>query len=144
VKAYADTGLLVSLYLPESTSAAAQAAVTRLDEPLPLVPLAVLELRNAFNFALNRRRLTPAERDALWAQFEQQQASGLFLPSAIPATEWHARARELSDRHTPAIATRTLDILHVAAALLLGAREFLSLDEKQRRMAAAEGLKVRP
>ena len=144
MKAYADTGLLVSLYLPETTSAAAQAAVTRLGEPLPLIPLAVLELRNAFNFAIQRHRLTPAERDALWARFEQQQASGLFVPSPIPASEWQARARELSDRHTPAIAARTLDILHVAAALLLGAREFLSFDERQACMAAAEGLKVRP
>jgi predicted nucleic acid-binding protein len=39
---------------------------------------------------------------------------------------------------------RLLDILHVATAKALGAVEFLSFDEKQRRLARAEGLAPRP
>ena len=56
----------------------------------------------------------------------------------------HGRARELSDRHTPTLATRSLDLLHVAAALLLDVKEFYSFDDRQRKAASAEGLKVKP
>jgi predicted nucleic acid-binding protein len=39
---------------------------------------------------------------------------------------------------------RTLDVLHVAAALLLEAKILASFDERQRRLAASVGLKVLP
>ena len=35
-------------------------------------------------------------------------------------------------------------IYHVAAALLLGSRTFFSFDDRQRKAAAREGLKVKP
>jgi hypothetical protein len=40
--------------------------------------------------------------------------------------------------------TRTLDVLHVAAALLLEAKILASFDEQQRRLAASAGLKLLP
>jgi predicted nucleic acid-binding protein len=39
---------------------------------------------------------------------------------------------------------RSLDLLHVATALEIGAMEFLSFDDRQRRTARAEGLNVLP
>jgi predicted nucleic acid-binding protein len=39
---------------------------------------------------------------------------------------------------------RSLDVLHVATALHLGAREFLTFDANQRKLALAENLKVKP
>ena len=50
--AYADTSFLVSLYLAEATSKAADAAVGRHRQPLPLTPLGMLEMRSAFNLAV--------------------------------------------------------------------------------------------
>jgi predicted nucleic acid-binding protein len=41
-------------------------------------------------------------------------------------------------------ATRTADLLHVAAALELGASDFFSFDRQQRKMAEAAGLKLNP
>lgn len=61
---------------------------------------------------------------------------------------WRAainRASELSRRHTPTLGTRSLDVLHVACALELQLRHFLTFDERQRQLAAAVGLKlIRP
>ncbi len=65
----------------------------------------------------------------------------------IVAAEWadvHGRAEALSKRHTAAGAHRSLDVLHVATALHLKAREFLTFDTDQRKFAVAEGLKVKP
>jgi hypothetical protein len=67
-------------------------------------PLATLELRNTLNLAIARKRITPADRDALWRQFETQIRTGFFAETAIPATELHVEARRLSDRYTPTLA----------------------------------------
>ena len=39
---------------------------------------------------------------------------------------------------------RTLDIIHVAAALVLGAKEFVTFDARQGALAKKVGLTVRP
>lgn len=142
--AYADTGFLVSLYLAETTSKAADAALGPHRQPLPLTPLGMLEMRNAFNLAVKWQRLTPAERDALWQDVEADLASGFLVPTTVPAADWHATARTLSDRYSPTIGTRSLDLLHVAAAKLLKADTFFSFDERQRIAAAGEGMAVKP
>lgn len=142
--AFADTSFIASLYLKESTSAQARAAVQAAPVTLPLTPLGTLELRNAFNRAVQRQRITLAQRDALWQDVEADLASGFLVPTPVACDELHKRARQLSDRYTPTLGTRSLDLLHVAAALILEAREFLSLDDRQRKAAASEGLKVKP
>ena len=104
----------------------------------------MLELRNAFNRSVQRQRITTAQRDALWQDVEADIASGFLVPTPVASDELHKKARQLSDRHTPTLGTRSLDLLHLAAALLLGAKEFFSFDDRQRKAAASEGLKVKP
>ncbi len=58
---------------------------------------------------------------------------------------WRAaldRAAELSRRHTPNLGTRTLDVLHVACALELKLRRFLTFDQRQQQLARAAGLRL--
>ena len=142
--AFADTGFIASLYLEESTSKAADAALGTKRVPLPLTPLAALELRNAFNRAVQRQRITAAQRDALWQDVEADIASGFLVPTPVASAALHDSARELSDRYTPTLGTRSLDLLRVAAALVLEAKVFFSFDDRQRKAAASEGLKVKP
>ena len=130
--------------MPESTSAPARAAIQAAPAGLPLTPLILLELRNAFNRSVQQQRITRAQRDALWQDVEADIASGFLVPTPVAQDEVHKKARQLSDRHTPVLGTRSLDLLHVAAALLLGAREFFSFDERQRKAAVHEGLRVKP
>jgi predicted nucleic acid-binding protein len=40
------------------------------------------------------------------------------------------------------LGTRTLDVLHVASALELGRRQFLTFDLRQQELAVATGLKL--
>jgi hypothetical protein len=142
--AFADTSFIASLYLKESTSAQARTAVQAAPIVLPLTPLAMLELRNAFNRSVQRQRITTTQRDALWQDVEADIASGFLVLTPIASEELHKEARQLSDRHTPTLGTRSLDLLHIAAGLLLGAKVFFSFDDRQRKAAAIEGLKVRP
>ena len=58
---------------------------------------------------------------------------------------WRAalnRAAELGQIHTPKLGTRSLDVLHVACALELKSKFFLTFDERQQKLAHAVGLKV--
>lgn len=51
-------------------------------------------------------------------------------------------AAELSRKHTATLGTRTLDVLHVASALTLGRRAFVTYDERLAALARAVKLKV--
>jgi predicted nucleic acid-binding protein len=58
---------------------------------------------------------------------------------------WRAamdRAHELSQKHTPELGNRMLDILHVASALELGVRTIMTYDERQIALARKAGLKT--
>jgi predicted nucleic acid-binding protein len=81
---------------------------------------------------------------AALAAFEADVDAGRVV---IPPVEWeevHAEAERISNSHTTRNGYRALDLLHVATALHLNARQFLSFDAKQRRVATAEGLKSKP
>ena len=119
---YADTGFIVSLYLEELTSERARASMASRAEPLALIPLLRLEMRNAFNLAVNRRRITATQRDGHFAAIEEDIANGVFVDVALSGADLYREAAVLSDRYTPTLATRSLDLLHVAAASLLGAK----------------------
>lgn len=59
-----------------------------------------------------------------------------------PWPQIHLAAERLSELYTDGGGHRSMDILHVATALELGAREFLTFDENQKKLAEAEGLVV--
>ncbi len=58
---------------------------------------------------------------------------------------WRAalnRSVELSRIHTVKLGTRAADVLHVACALELKLKHFLTFDERQQKLAASCGLKL--
>jgi hypothetical protein len=69
---YADTGFLVSLYMPETTTRTAVTEISGTTQPMALTPLLRLEVRNALNFAVTRRRLSLVKRDEVWKQIQAQ------------------------------------------------------------------------
>lgn len=52
------------------------------------------------------------------------------------------RATELSWEHTPKLGTRMLDVLHVASALVLRCRSFVTYDDRQAALAETVGLRL--
>jgi predicted nucleic acid-binding protein len=138
---YADTSFLVSLYLPDIHSPAAWAAMK--SRPyLYLTPLHELELVNAIQLAVFRKLIRRAEANAVLRNFELDRG-GVFALTPIPI-ESYARAEQLARRHTPTLGTRSLDILQVATALVLKPDVFFTFDQRQRRLARAERLRVLP
>jgi len=141
---YADSGFVVSLYLTtEGTSAQARKEVKRASKPIFLSPLSLLEIRNALNFGINRGEINSEQRDAVLAEIDTQIEKGFFRLVDASQSSIYAKAQELSNKHTPEFATRSLDLMHLSAALLSEARTFLTFDKRQAKAATAEGLVVK-
>ena len=138
--AYFDTSALVAVYVTEVHSPAARRAVRR-QGPIPFTPLHRLELLNAFELLVGRTLLSPSERDALVTQVQDDRQAGRLVDTA---TDWEpifTRAADLSVAHTQKHLTRSLDLLHVALAVEIGCRSFVSGD--QRQLKVARSLKLR-
>ena len=73
--------------------------------------------------------------------FEDDRKSGLWFSVAMPEHAFDVCV-DLARRYGPRLGVRTLDSLHVACALELKAERFWTFDERQRKLARAEGLKA--
>jgi hypothetical protein len=93
---------------------------------------------------LFRREITAEELRASLAAFDEDIAAGRWQRPNYALADVHDRAAQLSGRHATEIGCRTLDIYHVAAALVIGTPEFFSLDERRRELARREGLHIKP
>ena len=140
----ADTGFLVSLYLREVTSPVALQTVGTLTEPISLTWLTILEFENALLRAVFTKRITHEEAVAAKAQFDANFKSGAYREEPVDCRTMSIEASRLAARFTPFVGTRTLDLMHVAAASLLFCNCFLSFDDRQRKVASALGLNVLP
>jgi predicted nucleic acid-binding protein len=141
---YADTSLLVSLYTQDANSARAIASLRTVREPLPFTPFHRLEFRNAIRQRVFRGELTADERTAALQALEDDLQNGVLVHTPIHWTDTLRESERLSAAHTEPLGVRSADILHVAAALMLGAKELLSFDANQRKLARTEGLKIKP
>lgn len=144
MSAYADTSFLARIYLTATDSAAAVAYMQTLREPLPFTVLQHHELRNAIRLAVFRKEITAARRDAAFADVESDLAANVLNHTPLHWANVWREAERLSATHTETLGVRSLDILHVAAALTLETTDFLSFDQRQRVLAKAERLRVKP
>lgn len=142
--AYADSSFLLSLHANDANSAAARRFMSRHSEELPFNPLHRLEVFNGVRLAVFRKEMTREDRATALRQIEQDLAEGLLVHQAMPWTDALRQAEHLSAGHAEQLGSRSADTLHVAAAVLAGARQFLTFDKRQRGLARAAGLEVKP
>lgn len=140
MKTYADTSFLFSLYATDVNSIRADAWRKANFAPLPFTALHRLELRNALSLALFQKRLILTEVQAVWQEVENDCAAGLLV---VRDSQWQrllVDAEFSAMNHTPVVGCRTLDILHVAFANLIGVTEFCTFDARQASLAIRVGL----
>lgn len=138
---YVDPSALRSLYVHDHRSRVFCAWRKR-QGPLALTFFARAELVNGIALAIFRRDLTADAGEAALADVDADlQAGRLFTVDLL----WRRaldRAVELGRKHTARLGTRSLDVLHVASALVLGFRRFVTYDERQSALARAAKLRV--
>jgi predicted nucleic acid-binding protein len=142
---FADTSFLVSLYLPNdrlTTLATTVAAGFRSAIAYPL--LTELELTNTLWRAVGQKRISKELATNLFRAVNRDLIDGFLQQCGLDAVAHYQKAINLSRRYASEHLTRSLDVLHVAAACLLETPSFASLDIRQRKLAASAGLKLLP
>ena len=139
-----DTSFLFAFYGIDSLTGQAVAEVRHLSQSISVSILNEFELENAIRFSVFRRAIDSSMATAMLADYERDMRLGKLSLATCNLSAVLAEAKRLSIAHSQSGGHRAFDILHVAAALHLGAREFLSFDANQRKLAKAEGLKIRP
>ena len=148
--AYPDTSFLCALYRRQDNSAEAAAHFKAMPEALHVSSLLLFEFRQSLRFhvwlhAQNPRKgFTQAECDTALADLQSDLDSGVMVIVPSDWSDVHHLAEKLSAIHTSTRGQRAFDLLHIATALHLEARDFLSFDDRQRDLAKREGLKVKP
>ncbi len=144
MNAYPDTSFLFSLYVPQDHSMRAAAHAGAMKEPLHLTSLSRFELVNAIQLSLFRKTIPRNTGLLAIEKLDANTASGALV---IVPCDWaavHGRALQIAMQLTSKGGYRGFDILHIATALELGAKEFLTFDTQQSSLAKAVGLKVKP
>lgn len=141
---YFDSAIIAKLYVQEANSANAVQLVSADTAPYVLTHWQEIEVRNALRLKLFRHEITAEELRASLAAFDEDISTGRWHRPSYTLAEVHDMAAQLSERHAATTGCRTLDIFHVAAALIIGTPEFASFDDRQRELAGREGLKVKP
>jgi hypothetical protein len=142
--AYFDSAIIVKLYVQEATSPDAIRLVGAYVAPYALTQWQSLEVKNAIRLKAFRAEITAAEMSRSITAFEQDITAGRWQRPACAVIAVEQKAEELSAGHSATLGCRTLDIIHVAAALVLEAKEFVTFDTRQAALAKQAGLMVKP
>jgi hypothetical protein len=136
-----DTGVALKLVVPEPLSGEVLSFVKRRKVPILVSRLIELEMETALNAMAFREHITRAQLATAKNLLKELTKEGKFLPVGLSLDEIAAESLRLSTAITLKTGCRTLDLMHIAAARLLGCKEFVSTDRRQLTAAKLAGLK---
>lgn len=138
---YLDTSALLKLYVLEVGSTAVQEAIASQSEPLPVWEIQEMELTNALQLKVFWKELTVAEAKRQEALFAERKEKGFYYTPELRRAQLMNDFKRLAGM-TAKLGCRTMDILHVACAVQLQPDQFVSFDERQKKLASKAGLPV--
>lgn len=145
---YPDTSFLCSLYRLQTHADDAFKLRQRLNEPLHFTRLLEFEFFQAIELQVylhsqdRNRGYSRSEADQMISDWESDVAKGINQLIGFDMDAVLRLSKSLSSHNTARGGHRTLDILHVATAVHLGATRFLTFDHRQRALAIYAELEV--
>ena len=137
---YMDTSALLKLYKMEKHSSRVRKYVTSRGKRVTLTALHELEFSNAIYLNQYHGVLTEAEAMKILRWFhediEQQRYQRVEIDFAIIFVD----ALNIVRQYTARIGCRSLDVMHLAAALHCGAKVVVSFDKRQLEVCGQLGL----
>ena len=151
MKTYVDTNVWVRIYLQLPGSQEAVSLLTsKAVGTIPIPDLLRMEVSNGFERMVFESRTNgqwrvPAETASLaLLNFSEELASSDWLqPTELTLADIEPEFTSLVARFTAKHGFRTYDMLHVASALTLRCKRFISFDAKANALAKLVGLKTR-
>jgi predicted nucleic acid-binding protein len=141
---YADSSFLVSLYIQDSYTLEARRFLASHSFSVLLTNFSRSETQHAIRTLAFRKMITIGEMTQGLSHFERAQNEGIHELRLGTPDELFENASRLSNRHALEFGVRYLDLLHIASALLLNAKRFLTFDIRQAKLAKTVGLEVKP
>jgi predicted nucleic acid-binding protein len=138
---YLDASIVFSLYCPDCNSAFAASLIAAAQAPLILSSLCEFETVNAFSLSVFRKDMVEKEAQRARQKLDLNVEWNTYLVRPLPESSF-TRAKALAQKITPTIGVRATDLLHIAAALELGAKSLYTFDQRQHQAAQAVGLGV--
>jgi uncharacterized protein len=139
---YVDPSALLKLYLHEPQSRAMATWRAKHHGSLQLTHHGRVEIINALGLALHRSIISAAIHTTALNALQDDLIQGR---NRLVDMAWRTilnTAADISRLYTPSTGCRTLDVIHVASALELDLKRFVTYDRRQRKLATALGLKV--
>lgn len=141
---YVDPSVLVGSLIKDANTERGMRLLGSARTPFFLTELANLEILNALELAEFRQPAQSASVVRARTRFKELLSDGLWVAIETDLIRTFQRAQGLSRGHSRVIGCRSLDILHVASALEIGARIFWTFDGRQKELARQTGLEVNP
>lgn len=135
---YADTSVLVSLYVRDSHLPAAR-ELMKSNPRVFFTPFHLAECFHAVAQQAFQRRISIDQAESAQRDLETDLNTGVWLEVPMPESAFLV-CTDLARSQGPKFGMRTLDSLHVACALELKAERFWTFDERQKKLAKAQGL----
>jgi len=141
--AYFDTGVLVKTYILEKDSAVADALISQSLDPIPYTHFHAIEIRTALRLKRGRGEISDSQLKGALRDLQQDIDAGRLDRPAYDLSIVFHKAEQLSEKYAAATLSRSLDILHVAAAVVIGATQFITFDARQAALASKAGLTLK-
>ena len=130
------------MYLHDDRSARFCAWRRRIGGALPVTRFGRAEIVNSLYQAVYRKLIALRAAQAAIAYLDEDISQGRLVLIDVLWRRTLDLTAELSAQHTALLGTRTLDVLHIATAITLEVKRFVSYDERQAALAAAIGLRT--
>lgn len=143
---YWDTSALLKLYISEPDSPYFLELISRSEEPIVSCNISEVEVLCGIYRKEQAGDLKPGSADALVEEFLSDIAAGriITLPYGTDTIEEVRRLVKAVCQGKPPHLIRSLDVIHLASALLSKAQSLITTDERLRAGARRFGLDVLP
>ncbi|OYW31200.1 MAG: hypothetical protein B7Z47_01730 [Chthoniobacter sp. 12-60-6] len=142
---YSDASFIVSAFGEDANSSRAKRWLKQCtDFPIFISRLTLLEAETAMRAAVADGRLATDKMQSALSGIHRAVLEGYLQRKDIPHHQWFPQGHRISLHAATGCVCRALDVLHVAAAVILKSGGFLTFDRHQRELAKAEGLEVAP
>ena len=142
-KTYVDPSALRCIYVHYKRSRAVCTWRVRVGGSLAVTHHGRAELINSIELAVFRHDIARSAGIAALEDFAEDLGQGRLHVADVPWRQTFEQAGEYSRKYTASLGTRTLDLLHVASAIALRMRYFVTFDQRQAALAKAVGLRLR-
>ncbi len=143
---YWDTSALLKLYVPEPDSAHLLDLVSLENQPLYSSAIAAVEVLCAVHRKERSHDLKPGSAAAILLKFRADCGGGriVLIPYGDDVAARAEQVVRLALQRRRPVTIRSLDAIHIASALSVGAKTLIATDSRLREVASLAKLKLQP